>query len=474
MSSKSETTNYLPKLPLAPLRPITLVRMSDAKTRLAISALAIVTFIHALGANAVRNIVGWPGFITITVVLTALNIWAFIAVKPPQFRWYRIPKSLWLFLALCVASIAWSAYPFESLLGASAQIVTTAVALCMAFVLTWPELIRSLGTAIRYILGLSLLFEIFVSVFIGDRVLPLWIERPEGKVSPLLWWSRDLIFEGGPIQGLLGSSVMLGFVALLGLIVFGIQLAGRSIRLTPGIFWLLVSLLVLALTRPATVIIALVVVIIALGFALWARTVRAESRVPLYLTAGLMVALVVPIAFLIRGPALSILGKSSDLTGRIDIWDAVVRVAEQRPAFGWGWVSYWPTWVEPYTNLYTRNGLPVPHAHNAWLDVWLQLGVVGLITFALLVSLTLWRSWFRAIDRPQRYPGEVLPYAASTLLPLLVVTALIVQSLSESRILSESGWLLLTILAIKTKTDYEVPSTSGDEPIPAWRDVPLR
>ncbi|MFC4222948.1 O-antigen ligase family protein [Lysinibacter cavernae] len=448
--------------------------MSDAKTRLAISALAITTFAYALGGNGVRNLIGWPAYVVLTVIIVALNAVAFLIVRPERFRWYRLPKSLILFLLLATASIAWSAYRAETILGATAQILTTIAAISIAFVLTWPELIRALGTSLRYLLGLSLLFELYVSVVVGEKLLPLWMERPEGKVSPLLWWSRDLLFSGGPIQGLVGSSVLLGFLALLGLIVFGIQVAGRSIRLVPGVFWLCVSALTLALTRPATVIIALVVVLVALAFALWARTVGPEARRPLYLTFGGIAILSVPLVWLLRTPLLGLLGKSSDLTGRIDIWEAVTQLAEQRPAFGWGWVSYWPTWVEPFKSLYTRNGLPVPHAHNAWLDVWFQLGIVGLVIFALLVGLTLWRSWFRAVDRPQRYPGEVLPYAASTLLPLLIMVALIVQSLSESRILSEGGWLLLTVLAIKTKTDFAVPSTSGDEPIPAWRDVPLR
>ncbi|GAA3588348.1 O-antigen ligase [Klugiella xanthotipulae] len=448
--------------------------MSDAKTRLAISALAIVTFVFTLGANAFRNLLGWPGFLGLAVILVALNVWAFITMRPERFRWYRLPRSLTLFLVVAALSILWSAYRVETVLGVAAQLATTAMAVSIAFVLTWPELIRALSTALRYLLGLSLLFELVVATVIRHPVLPLWTDRPEGPISPLLWWSRDLLFTGGPIQGLLGSSVMLGFLALLALIVFGIQLTGKSVRKAPGIFWLFIAALTLALTRPATVLVALVVVLVALGFALWARGVGVESRRPLYLTFGALLVAVGPLTWALREPILGLLGKSSDLTGRVDIWAAVTHLAEQRPFAGWGWVSYWPTWVEPFKGLYTRNGLPVPHAHNAWLDVWFQLGHLGVFFFALLVGLTLWRSWFRAVDRPQRYPGEVLPYAASTLLPLLITVALIVQSLSESRILSEGGWLLLVVLAAKTKSDFAVPSTSGDEPIPAWRDVPLR
>ena len=74
---------------------------------------------------------------------------------------------------------------------------------------------------------------------------------------------------------------------------------------------------------------------------------------------------------------LGLFGKSDDLTGRLDIWNAVIGLAAQRPWFGWGWVGYWPPWVEPFDGLAVRNGVEYLQAHNAWLDVWLQLGIVG-------------------------------------------------------------------------------------------------
>ncbi len=90
-------------------------------------------------------------------------------------------------------------------------------------------------------------------------------------------------------------------------------------------------------------------------------------------------------------------------------------------------------------------------AHNAWLDVWLQLGVIGLIAFGALVIGTLWRSWFLAVDQPRVGATRTLPYTATSLLPLLILAALLAQSLAESRLLIESGWMLLVILAILTK-----------------------
>jgi len=148
---------------------------------------------------------------------------------------------------------------------------------------------------------------------------------------------------------------------------------------------------------------------------------------------------------------LGVLGKSDDLTGRFDIWNRVIELAGQRTVAGWGWVSYWAPWVEPFDGLAVRKGVQYLQAHNAWLDVWLQLGILGLIVFGALAVSTLWRSWFLAVDRPRLGISDTASYSVSSLLPLLLIVALLAQSLAESRILVESGWVLLLVLAIKTK-----------------------
>jgi O-antigen ligase len=148
---------------------------------------------------------------------------------------------------------------------------------------------------------------------------------------------------------------------------------------------------------------------------------------------------------------LRLLGKSSDLTNRAEIWHSVIQLAQQRPVFGWGWVSYWVPWVAPFDHLAENNGVRQLHAHDAWLDVWLQLGIIGLVVMGALVLSSLARSWSYAVDRPQLHAGKPGAFTSSTLLPLLVLVALLVQSIAESRLLVESGMFLLALIAIKTK-----------------------
>ncbi|MFP3464450.1 O-antigen ligase family protein [Leifsonia sp. SIMBA_070] len=428
------------------------IRAARAATGSGEAVLASVVLFTLFAGDFWRDLISWPGYFILAGVL-AMVTGVLLVRSRPTFRWRTTPKTLVLFLALALVSIAWSAYSGASALGVLAQLATTVGGLFLGLRLGLTALLSALGNAFRWILGLSLLFELIVAVVVRQPVLPLTPAQPvpSGKLPSAFFWSRDLLFHGGPIQGIVGNSNLLAMIALLSIIVFAIQLADRTVRRGSSASWLVVAVLTLALTRSATVIAAAIAVAVVFGFAAWTRRVGPARRTPVYLTAlAVVVAAVVLVSvFASRIPAL--FGKSEDLTGRLDIWHAVIGLAQQRPVFGWGWVSYWAPWVKPFDGLATRNGVEYLQAHNAWLDVWLQLGIVGLVVFILLVLTTFGRSWFVAVDRPRTKLVDDAPYTATALLPLLLLAALIAQSFAESRMLIEGGWALLVTLAVATK-----------------------
>jgi exopolysaccharide production protein ExoQ len=423
--------------------------MPVVQSRLTVRLFATLVFFSVFAGQFWRNLLGWWGFGAIAAIVIIGSVWFLVSLKP-AWSWRTFPKSLAAFMALATLSLAWSAYPGASALGITLQWITTITGLFVALCLTWTELLRTLAVALRLILGLSLAFEFIVAVFIGHAVLPFWVEY-SGKIPAAFYWSRGLLLDGGPIEGIVASRNLLGFIALLALIVFAVQLAAGTVARGRGIFWVVLALLMLWLTRSATVSVALAAVVVALLFALWARRLPPLGRRPLYLTFGAAMAALVIGVVALSSTLLGMLGKSDDLTGRFDIWNSVIDLAGQRPVQGWGWVSYWAPWVEPFDGLAVRKGVQYLQAHNAWLDVWLQLGIIGLIVFAGLVLPTLWRSWFLAVDRPRLGIADTTPFSVTSLLPLLIIVALLAQSLAESRILVESGWVLLVVLAVKTK-----------------------
>ncbi|MGA0568899.1 O-antigen ligase family protein [Rathayibacter sp. KR2-224] len=421
-------------------------------------AFAGFSFFTLFAGEFWRNSISWLGWGIVAGLCLVVSVVFLVRAHPcvPIRKW---PKTLLLFLLLCIVSIAWSAYRTESAVAAVAQLATATAGAFFALCLSWQQILRALGAAFRWIIGLSLVFELIVSVFVRHHILPFFTtyKYPSGKLPDAFYWSRDLLFHGGKIQGIVGNSDILGMITLFALIVFGIQLADRVVNRTAGIVWFVLAALTFLLTRSSTVIVALAFVVLVLLFVWWARSVRQSKRVPVYVTATAVVVVGVGSLTLFWGTVTKLLGKTSDLTGRTDIWEKVIHLAQERPVVGWGWISYWAPWVEPFKGLAIRNKVEYLQAHNAYLDVWLQLGILGLVIFALLVVTTFGRSWFMAVDRPpfdsQGVVRADVRYSAITLLPLLMLAALIAQSFAESRMLIEAGFALLVAFSIKTKLE---------------------
>ncbi|WP_166791721.1 O-antigen ligase family protein [Cryobacterium frigoriphilum] len=431
--------------------------MPAVQSRFVVRMFSTFVLFSVLAGQFWRSVGGWWGFGLIAAIVVVGSITLLVTQKP-ALNWRRFPKTLVAFMLLATLSIAWSAYPAAAALGVTLQWITTIAAVFLALTLTWAELLRTLSSALRWVLGLSIVFELFVAAVIQAPVLPFFVDYGDEKIPQAFYWSRALLLTGGPIEGIVASRNLLGFVALLAVIVFGLQLAAKTVRRGWGVAWLTFAVVMLGLTRSATITLATLVVLVVLGFALWTRRAHPQHRRPIYATAAALLVASVSALLFFSGPLLGLFGKSEDLTGRFDIWNSVIDLASERPVIGWGWVSYWNPFVEPFANLAERKGVVYLQAHNAWLDVWLQLGIVGVIVFGLLALSTLWRAWFLAVDRPRLGVADTTPYAASALLPLLVTAALLAQSVAESRLLVEYGWVLLVVMAVMTKRHQGAPT----------------
>ena len=406
-----------------------------------------------LAPDAVRATVSWWGYGVIVGILAIVSV-ALLVVERDNWSIRGLPIPLIAFLLVVVASIAWSHYPAMSLLAALTTWATIIGAIALAVVVSWDDLLRFLGYAVRAILGISLLFEFLVAVFVQRPVLPLWYPSniPFDEIPTLDFWTMSLLFDGGRIQGIVSNSNLLAFIALLGVIVFGVQLADKRVRLLAGWTSMAVAVLTLALTESVTIYAATVAIaVVVFGVWIMRRAPTHRARTWAFGIVAAVIAAGVSAVVVFHASIFTLLGKESDLTGRVHIWDAVISLAQERPVLGWGWISHWAPWVEPLGTLALLDGVYQLQAHNAWLDVWMQLGIVGLSAFGALALVTIMRTLWFAIDRRRLRLESAEPFIALTVFPLLVLTVLIVQSLSESRILVEGGLLLFAVLAVKTK-----------------------
>jgi O-antigen ligase len=404
--------------------------------------LATSGFVTLTAGDLWRNLLSWWGWGAICIILLVLGAVELIRARV-DLR--RLPLTLLVFLALTVVSIFWSDYPSATAAGLAATFSTALFAVFLATVLDLDTMLRSFGTALRWILGLSLVFEFVVAAFIRHPVLPFFVDYSKlDKIPQAFYWSRDLLFHGGQIQGIQGNSNLFALSALLALIVFAVQwVAGTASRVWLA-FWAAVAIASLALTRSSTVLLALAAVIVVGVFLGLVRATSGARRGFVY-GGGVLVAIgIAAIGVFANDAVLNILGKSAELTNRTVIWGHVLDLASQRPVAGWGWVGWWAPWVEPFKHLAVIKGVTYLQAHDAWIDVFFQLGVIGVVVFALLVLTALLRSWFMAIEAGPRRERLV------ELFPFLVMVALIVHSIAESRLLVEIGFALLVIVSIRS------------------------
>ena len=114
-------------------------------------------------------------------------------------------------------------------------------------------------------------------------------------------------------------------------------------------------------------------------------------------------------------------------------------IADIRPVQGFGWFGAWDPDAVPFALVDLADGATHASALNAYLDVLLQLGWVGLLLFLALGGLGLARGWLVAGERR----AVVHAWAPLTLVALLTV------SLFESFTLTGPGWLLLALCAVR-------------------------
>jgi O-antigen ligase len=141
---------------------------------------------------------------------------------------------------------------------------------------------------------------------------------------------------------------------------------------------------------------------------------------------------------------LSALGKDPTLTGRTELWDKVWDAIQQRPALGFGYGAFWTGFEGPSAEIWRTVPWHPPHAHMGFLDLWLDLGVIGVGAFVLLMVSVLVYSARLAWRAPNVYSFWVLAY--------LVFFTL--NNLSESMILKANSmyWVLFVAIALSLDT----------------------
>ncbi|SEI91861.1 O-antigen ligase family protein [Demequina mangrovi] len=422
--------------PTSDLRAL-VTRTRSQRARAWVTVWAVVLLFCGQGFRYLLGIPLYSVLCALTVVAVAISFRRFLSELRP-------PLLVSTFVALAALSVLWSATPGITVLAVAVLAATTFVAVLIARGTSRGQFMAFLYRGLQVSLFGGLLFELFVAVVIREDLPPLAtdlssIAKVDGAGEPITW-SRDNLFVGGPIQGFVGNRNPFAAIALFTAVVAVILLLERRIRVVDGSITLAAAIAVHLLTSSATVTVAAVYLTGLTVAALMIRRARPSMKRRLSFAVLAATAVVAVLTLKFREEIFALVDRGPDATHRTAIWDQVVQFAWDRPE-GWGYVGYWPIWEEPYSTIVDNAGVVAGHAHNAYLDAWLQLGLIGMVLLIVMVVLSFGSAW-RLVERASR---------GDTYVPLgwaLLTAGLALQALTESRLLVEGGWFLLVVLFV--------------------------
>jgi len=325
------------------------------------------------------------------------------------------------FTLWATASGAWSVMAGESLTSAAALVGTVLVGIALGLRI-------SAYSALRTILMLG---AVALVASIGTA---LWV--------PQVGISREF---GGAWRGVFENRNVLARWACLELLVSLVLVAGRHRR--SDVVWGSIagslSLLVAWMSKSTTGLVVsgaltigtllLLAIFRSHGILRWLFAMFAGSIIVAG-TAGL---------WSYRTQALIASGRDTSLSGRTYIWKKSLLLIDRHSATGLGYGAAWEP-KSPLTGVQIGPGRTAPNAHNGFLDIYLELGPLGVLLLVLcLASLA---TWNRRVSTRPRY---------LRLWSLLYLTFLVLYDISESTLFVENTvFAVLLVASIMWRTQW--------------------
>ncbi|MGN6516241.1 MAG: O-antigen ligase family protein [Rhizomicrobium sp.] len=131
------------------------------------------------------------------------------------------------------------------------------------------------------------------------------------------------------------------------------------------------------------------------------RNRRLSSGVKLTITLALGFT-VLAVAALLFNVIITEMGRDDTFSGRTSLWTGAIAVAkETHPILGAGYRAFWTDAGAGGVREYVLDWARLPtHAHNGYLDVWLDMGIPGVVLFVCFVAMTIARLARRVLQEP--------------------------------------------------------------------------
>ena len=144
----------------------------------------------------------------------------------------------------------------------------------------------------------------------------------------------------------------------------------------------ILSVVLVFLSRSLTSLLALIVILALMPLYRSLRWRDIGAKAVVICTAILVISVTIVIVFATPDPFFKVAGRDpvhNTLVSRIHLWSDLLHKVEQRPLLGYGLGAFWLGLEGESADIWEKqDGWSPPHAHNGYLDIWLDLGLIGL------------------------------------------------------------------------------------------------
>lgn len=290
----------------------------------------------------------------------------------------------------------------------------------------------------------------FAHIVVASTYLHLLLvsrARSSSAVDTLTGQDNPLSSPGG-IGGGFGHKNVLGIALIVAFAIF------YNVRVTRRTLWLTLTILLVLLTQSATTGAGVLVVFAASYMFGLTRVEHASAGTAIRKVLAITTLLLSPVFLLTVFPYfLRVYNKDLTFTSRTDIWAASVPVFFDRPIHGYGLFGLWVNANEPVTYGMNRMiGFTAAHAHSGFLQLGLDLGLIGV---GLYIAL------FAGMVHVSRQVDDLAIFVRGMLVGAIII------SISESIFVSQWNalWLMLAwVVSIASRPQPELSRPEPDVP----------
>ena len=330
-------------------------------------------------------------------------------------------KLQFLLLAIILFSLLWSEDLGTSLtyIRGLIRIYLLAIYLAMRYSLT--EQMRLIGWGLGTAASLSIFFSALMPGYIhkAPELAGMWsgIFGHKNELGYMMAWSAGLFLH-----------------------------LGLSINRYRWLMWVLcgISICLIILSRSTTSLTIMLAMILLLPFY---KLIKQNNYKLQVIMSSIVLMLLISSSIFITNNAEGVVGASGkDLTfsGRSDLWEMIIAKILERPLLGYGFYGFWTT--SAASNLRATLNW-ASNAHNGFLELLLELGFLGFLTFAAGFI----RFFVMAATRIVSVAKKPEDYW-----PMQMLLIIVIVNFSEARLLTPSwNWLMYVTTSLSLTLDYE-------------------